>query len=239
MNQLTITEFKDIRVLTSQQIAESYETDTDTISKNFNNNKDRYTEGKHYILLQGKELREAKANGKIYGLQNNANKFYLWTEKGAFLHAKSLNTDKAWEAYDRLIDEYFKDNEIYEGMSAELKAIIMQDKRITQVSSRVKNLENNMTIDYGQQQVLKKKVNAVVVEILGGKNANAYKEMSKKVFSECNRDIQDYFNVNSRCNIPKLKFNEAVEYIRAWTPCVNTLIKIRNCNNQLNLDVSA
>lgn len=27
--------------------------------------------------------------------------------KGAFLHAKSLNTDKAWEVYDRLVETYF------------------------------------------------------------------------------------------------------------------------------------
>ena len=29
-------------------------------------------------------------------------KLYLWTEKGALLHAKSLNNDKAWEVYDWL-----------------------------------------------------------------------------------------------------------------------------------------
>lgn len=28
--------------------------------------------------------------------------------KGAFLHAKSLNTDKAWELYDKLVDSYFR-----------------------------------------------------------------------------------------------------------------------------------
>ena len=33
---------------------------------------------------------------------------YFWTEKGAFLHAKSLNTDKAWELYDKLVDCYFR-----------------------------------------------------------------------------------------------------------------------------------
>lgn len=32
----------------------------------------------------------------------------LWTEKGALLHAKSLNTDKAWEVYDWLVDFYFR-----------------------------------------------------------------------------------------------------------------------------------
>ncbi len=29
-------------------------------------------------------------------------------KKGALLHAKSLNTDKAWEVYDYLVDFYFR-----------------------------------------------------------------------------------------------------------------------------------
>ena len=41
------------------------------------------------------------------GYPNKANILYLWTEKGALLHAKSLNTDKAWEVYDYLVDFYF------------------------------------------------------------------------------------------------------------------------------------
>lgn len=36
---------------------------------------------------------------------------YLWTEKGALLHAKSLNTDKAWDVYDYLVDFYFRAKE--------------------------------------------------------------------------------------------------------------------------------
>ena len=36
------------RVLTTQQIADAYETDNKVISNNFNRNKERYTEGKHY-----------------------------------------------------------------------------------------------------------------------------------------------------------------------------------------------
>lgn len=106
MNELKITEYRCQRVLTTQQIAEAYGTETDTITKNFNRNKDRYIAGKHYICLEGQELREFKTNGQI-DLSLKINKLYLWTEKGAFLHAKSLNTDKAWEVYDRLVDEYF------------------------------------------------------------------------------------------------------------------------------------
>ena len=110
MKELKIIEHQNQRVLTTQQLAESYGTTNDVVTKNFNRNKERYIEGKHFYLLQGNELKQFKANGQI-DLLPNANKLYLWTERGAFLHAKSLNTDKAWEIYDRLVEHYFKSKE--------------------------------------------------------------------------------------------------------------------------------
>jgi len=104
MDNLKVVEYNGTRVLTTTQLAEAYGTDNKTLSYNFNYNRDRYIEGKHYICLVGDDL---KAFREIHDLPQNVNKVLLWTEKGCFLAAKSLNTDKAWEAYDRLIDGYF------------------------------------------------------------------------------------------------------------------------------------
>ena len=101
---------------------------------------------------------------------------------------------------------------------------------IDDVSDRVTKLENTMNIDYGQQRALEKEVASVVIESLGGKDSNAYREISKKVFSECNRDVKDYFHVNSRNNIPRLRFEDAVDYIKNWTPCSNTRMLIKEHN---------
>lgn len=100
---------------------------------------------------------------------------------------------------------------------------------------RIINLENNMTIDYGQQQVLGDVVNKTVIDILGGKDSAAYREISKRVFSECNRDLKHYFHVNARNNVPKKRFDEAVEYAKNWQPCTNTLMLIRECNAQMSI----
>lgn len=101
------------------------------------------------------------------------------------------------------------------------------NERVDMVDGRVADLENNMTIDYGQQVVIGDEVNKAVIGALGGKNSAAYKEISRKVFSECNRDIKHYFHVNSRNNIPKKRFDEAVQYIKNWHPCTNTQILIK------------
>lgn len=101
--------------------------------------------------------------------------------------------------------------------------------------SRIENLENNMTIDYGQQMVLQDAVNKTVVECLGGKDSEAYREISKKVFAECNRDLKHRFQVNARNNVQKLRFEEAVEYAKNWRPCTNTQIMIKDCNAQVRM----
>lgn len=100
---------------------------------------------------------------------------------------------------------------------------------------RIEKLENTMTIDYGQQKYISDLVSKVVIEVLGGKKSNAYDEIGKKVFAECNRDVKTYFDVNARNNIPKLRYQEAVEYIKEWSPCTNTKMMIRDCNAQMTM----
>lgn len=231
MNELTVTEYKNVRVLTTQQIAEAYEADVKVISNNFNRNKERYIEGKHFICLEGEELKIFKTNHH-FDESSRINKLYLWTEKGAFLHAKSLNTDKAWEVYDRLVDEYFDKGSRKPLTVAEQIQLLAQGT--ADHEERIEKLENTMTIDYGQQKYLGDLVSIVVTEVLGGKNSNAYSEIGKKVFAECNRDVKSYFGVNARNNIPKLRYEEAVKYIKGWQPCTNTKIQIRDCNYDIN-----
>jgi len=108
MNELTPVDYQNQRILTTAQLAESYGAEAIKIQQNYNNNKDRYTEGKHFFIAKGDELQ------KILQLENfevqNASKIrslYLWTVKGAWLQAKSLNTDEAWEAYEMLVDDYY------------------------------------------------------------------------------------------------------------------------------------
>lgn len=101
---------------------------------------------------------------------------------------------------------------------------------------RLNRLENTMTIDYAQQESIRDLVSSVVIAHLGGKESNAYKEIGKKVFAECNRDIKTYFAVNARNNIPKLRFKESMEYVGNWHPCTNTVMCIRDCNAQMCIE---
>lgn len=111
LEELQVLERKDMRVLTTPQIAQLYGTTRKIISYNYQYNKKKYVEGKHYIKLEGTELSEFKSRLDGQDSLKYAHTLYLWTEKGALLHAKSLNTDKAWEVYDYLVDFYFRAKE--------------------------------------------------------------------------------------------------------------------------------
>lgn len=102
---------------------------------------------------------------------------------------------------------------------------------------RIKSLESNMVIDYGQQQTLRQHVNKAVLNALGGKDTEAYAYISKVVFSECNRDLQDRFKVNSRNNIPRKRYEEAIDYVDNWEPKTNTKLKIDEYNRQQRFEV--
>lgn len=122
-------------------------------------------------------------------------------------------------------------------LSKEMQALFLLDQRTVQQDARLTALENTMTVDYGQQQTLKKAVGRVVVEALGGKTAPAYIDphVRGKLFSECNRDVQDWFRVNSVCNVPRKDFTQAVEYIQRWKPSTNSVMLIQQTNAQTSL----
>lgn len=147
MSNLQIIEHQEQRVLTTQQLAEAYGVDSKMISKNFERNRERYQLGKHYFALQGDDLRTFKANRQIDDSLKFASILYIWTEKGAWLHAKSLNTDEAWNAYEMLVDDYFTKNEMIaqlHSLSPEVRALINIELQQKKLESQVTSLENSV-----------------------------------------------------------------------------------------------
>ncbi|MGF9907915.1 ORF6C domain-containing protein [Brevibacillus porteri] len=238
MSNLQVFDYEGQRVLTTAQLAESYGTDNDNINDNFQNNVTRYKEGKHFFALKGDELKQFKASQKVSGNLKYAPVIYLWTEKGAWLHAKSLNTDEAWEAYEMLVDDYYRVIEkpsAYASLSPEVKAIFFLDQKQQEIESRVERLEESKTIDYGQQLLLQNAARQQAVQVLGGKDGQAYQDSSLrgKVFSSIWRDFKGYFNVDSYRNTRVLDLEKAKEYINDWRPQGKLLREIEVANRQL------
>lgn len=122
-------------------------------------------------------------------------------------------------------------------LSKELQALFLLDDRTQRQEQRLTVLENTMTVDYNQQRVLRKSISRAVISALGDEKAPAYidNHVRSKVYSECNHDVQDWFRVNSVGNIPRKRFDEAVEYIQRWKPSTNTVMLIQQTNGQTSM----
>lgn len=147
MYNLKRLEVHGIKVLTTRQLAEAYETERKVINNNYLRNKDKFILGKHYIAVEGDEMRHLRTSPQFEGELKKVSKAYFWTEKGALLHAKSLNTDKAWQVYDYLVDFYFR--------AKEKKSLIENNNIQAKHISRKVNIANDLPIIQAIQKVQK------------------------------------------------------------------------------------
>jgi ribosomal protein L17 len=222
MNQIQVIEQNGIRVLTTSQLAEAYGTDSKQINRNFQRNNERYTEGKHYFALTGEDLKHFKGSRQIDPTLKFASVLYLWTEKGAWLHAKSLNTNEAWDAYEMLVDDYYTVKQQVKVLSereqliATMKLSIETSEEIAAVKEEVKEVrgmvENQITLDHGEQRRIQIRIASRIYEL------ENHKDFRPPLFSELYREIRNRFGVTSYKDIKRKDLQSALNYIEAWVP---------------------
>lgn len=94
-------------VITTELLAQLYGTTAHSITKNHRSNADRFILGKHYYKVVGEELATLRITFGDLQISTKTRSLILWTERGAARHAKMLETDQAWEVFERLEDCYF------------------------------------------------------------------------------------------------------------------------------------
>lgn len=185
-NQLVPIEMNNQRILTTQQLAAVYETDTNNIKNNFANHKDHFVEGVHYYLLKGEELRAFKHEvNNIDLVKTNVNQLYLWTERGANRHCKILDTDKAWEQFDNLEETYFR---VKEQRPACIEDVLIQSlqemkevkQQIQATNKRLDGISDIVALDTHSWREDARRLIVKIAQAIGG---NEYiKDVNAEVF---------------------------------------------------------
>ena len=110
-------------------------------------------------------------------------------------------------------------------------------QRLNNVTNDVEGLKKEIDLSRSQKSKLSKLVRSNSMAAVGGKKSKAYKELYRVAISEHWREIKNYFEVASYEEIPKLRFEEALEIADMWNPSMELAIEIKRLNNQIEMEV--
>ncbi|ENJ8226862.1 ORF6N domain-containing protein, partial [Escherichia coli] len=111
VKNLSPVTYNQIPVITTELLARLYGTEAIRIQQNHHENKSRFIEGKHFFKAVGDELKNLRLvlseSQNAVKISPKTRSLILWTERGAARHAKMLETDQAWDVFEKLEDCYF------------------------------------------------------------------------------------------------------------------------------------
>ena len=242
MNQLVFIENQQV-VTDSLTIAEMFDKDHDKVVRDI--------EVQISKLIEANEQEFSSANFGESTYTNERGRTYRkinLSEEGFTIVAMSYTTPEAMKMKVKFIQEFKRMREYIESQqqkkftAREQLLLIMQAneetaQRVDVIEEKVNELQNNLCITSAQAKALRSKVNEKVHEALGGKGTNAYKHLRKKTYSACWREFWNCFNINEYRELPRVKFEKAMEFLLNWRPNTELHLEIRHYNTQLQLEL--
>ncbi|MBG9548415.1 ORF6C domain-containing protein, partial [Cytobacillus firmus] len=144
-------------------------------------------------------------------------------------HAKSLNTDQAWDAYEMLVDEYYtiKENVVPLSKDQALVTVLRTTADLVEDTQTIKaeqqeirklmheidhKVEEQITLTSGEQRRLQKGIAQKVYEM------ESDPKVRPRLFRELHREIKDRFGVASYKDVKRKELQSALRYIENWIP---------------------
>ena len=177
----------------------------------------------------------------------NARNIFLLSERGyTKLVAMMDNTnEKKWEVMDKLIGGYFQmraerkiytNEEIMMYQLQEQKKIKEQLVVISEKTLKNENEINSLPLLSVDSKELKNWVSRKDIEVLGGnKETLAYKELSKKVFSNIYRELWRQFDVTTCAAIKRKNLDVVKRIVKEYKLPYFLETQINKLNNQMGM----
>ncbi|MCM3223359.1 ORF6N domain-containing protein [Bacillus cereus] len=216
---------KGKKAMLVKEIAEIHEKEVKHINQRINENRSRFKDGIDIVDLKGTTFEVGLTDHNILSkmMISKSNNIYILSERGYAKLLKILEDDTAWELYDQFVDGYFnmREQQIPNDPFGQIELIAAGasnlNKRVTNLEQVV---EEQLTLDYKQQRVLKNEINAKVAFIWNNwiDFVDCMKRGMKKreIYSKLYRRLYDRYSCNSYRDIRKKDFDNAIEYVKGW-----------------------
>ncbi|MFT9004944.1 MAG: ORF6C domain-containing protein [Liquorilactobacillus hordei] len=217
MNEIKQVKFNSELILTTEQLSTFYGASPQQIKQNFANNKNKFIKGTHYFELSGEELKQFKSQVENIDLPINkfASHLILWTKRGASRHSKMLGTERAWDMFDELEENYFTPKVVQMSLPSQIKLIA---QGYSQLEEDVKEIKENMGLPGNMAYKFTRERNKKVTNVLGGKDSNAYQDrtLRTKTYSTLFKAFKETFLQDRYSDTPISRFSEAIEFVQSW-----------------------
>lgn len=229
MNDLVITHNQQA-VTTSLQVAEKFEKEHRNVLRDIESIRNSDVLNFEQMFIEGE-------TPDSYG---RARKTYFMNRDGFTLLAMGFTGSKAMKFKTEYIQAF---NDMEQKLSSPssmrllLEAALEHENKLLAIDTRVVELEDNMRLSGSQEQEINAKGKAKVISSLGGYESNAYKEVSKKVFSQFWGGFKRHFSIPRYGELPVKRYEEALIYINEWSPDTSMRIEINKLNNQQHMKI--
>lgn len=236
MNELKQVKYNDQLILTTEQLAEFYEVTPKQIKQNFSNNRDKFEEGKHYYLLQGPRLKEFKNRVENFDLVGkNANQLFLWTRRGAGRHSKMLGTDRAWDMFDELEENYFAPKPQKHPLTA-TEQLKLASESVVELDDRVTRLEKDKLLPAGQYNYISHEIGKAVKLYVDARHLRLTQKQRGLLYKDISNGLNAVTGIRTRTQLREKNFDTACDFIDNWSPSTATMVMIRQLDAEAIVD---
>lgn len=153
------------------------------------------------------------------------------TEKGKQARKYFIEVEKAYK------EQYRLPQTPEEKLALTMEVTTRLNKRIGKIEEDLEDIKNKQEIDSTQRYKLKKARNRKAVEVLNGKQSNAYqdKKLTRKVFRALERELKDEFTISRYEDLRRDGFDSAIEFINNWHPSYLLEREISLKNSQMRI----
>lgn len=153
------------------------------------------------------------------------------TEKGKQARQYFIEVEKAFK------EQYRLPQTPEEKLALTMEVTTRINKRLGKVEEKIIEIENKQEINSDQRYKLWVTRNRKAVEVLGGKESDAYqdKSLTRKVFRALERDLKDNFTISRYEDLRRDEFDSAIKFIENWYPPYPLKREISLKNSQMKI----
>lgn len=153
------------------------------------------------------------------------------TEKGKQARRYFIEVEKAFK------EQYRLPQTPEEKLALTMEVTTRINKRLGKVEEKIIEIENKQEINSDQRYKLWVTRNRKAVEVLGGKESDAYqdKSLTRKVFRALERDLKDNFTISRYEDLRRDEFDSAIKFIENWYPPYPLKREISLKNSQMRI----